>query len=275
MTDFFSQSRPGRQVTHGEARFTLPILYHRDDCFAAFFSCDGEAARAAMPSERLHPVRLPGGRAIVAVAAFNYLDTSIGPYGEVGVVVPAVYGRHPAPPLLPGLFEARWPGFGTVVLHLPVTRQVARDAGRGQWGYTKFVADMDFRITPERLRCRLRDGQQPILTLRVPRGGLTLPDGKPLVTYSVRDGALLRTTVAQRGTARSALRPRGASLELGDHPLADTLRELDAAPRPFLTRYYVERAGILPAGEVVEQGVRPLEGWPGDDREGELTVSYL
>ena len=27
-------------------------------------------------------------------------------------------------------------------MHLPVTRVEARDAGRGEWGYTKFLADM-------------------------------------------------------------------------------------------------------------------------------------
>ena len=48
-------------MTHGEARFTLPILYHRDDCFAAFFSCDGEAAR-------VEGGRLQGGASFVHAA---------------------------------------------------------------------------------------------------------------------------------------------------------------------------------------------------------------
>ena len=273
MSDFFANTRPGREVTHGGATFELPILYHRDDCFAAMFACDAREARASLPSDQLHPVTLPGGKAIAIVAAFHYIDTSIGPYGEVGVVIPVVHGRK-APTLLPALLEARWPGFGVTVLHLPVTRTVARDAGRGQWGYTKFVADMAFEHHPERLAVRLHDGDTPILRLVVPRCGVILPDRNPLVTYSVRDGDLIRTTIPQRGTVRNALRPRGASLELGQHPLADTLRRLRVGPRPFLTRYYVERAGILPAGEVVERGVRPLEGWRGEDREGAHTVVY-
>jgi len=273
MSDFFGASRPGREVTHGAATFELPILYFRDDAFAAFFTCDRRAARQTLPSDRLHPVTLPGGKALLAVAAFHYLDTTIGPYGELGVALPVTYGR-PAPPVLPGLLEARWPGFGLVILHLPVTTTRARDAGRGEWGYTKFVADMDFWNTPESQRCRLHDQGQLILDLTVPRCGVALPDHRPLILFSVKAGQLVRTVIPQRATTRTALHPRGASLRLGRHPLADTLRELQVGPRPFMTRYFVERAGILPAGEVVQTGVRPLEGWRGDEREGELRVTY-
>jgi len=271
---FFAGARPGRQVTHGSASFELPILYHRDDAFGLFFTADAGAVRAMLPSPRLHPLILPGKRALVGVMAFNYIDTSIGPYGEVAVAAPVVHGGRP--PLGPpaALLEARYPGFGNLVLHLPVTSRLARDAGRGQWGYTKFVADMRFRITPERMECALAEGGREILTLCVARRGLALPDPNPLVTYSVREGALIRTTIPQRGIFRNALRPRGSTLELGRHPVAESIRALDLGPRPLLSRYYLERAAILPEGQVVESGVRPLEGFHGAQEQGEHTVRY-
>lgn len=273
MSNFFATTRPGHEVTHGSATFELPILYYRDDAFAAFFTCDARVARSMCPSDRLHPVTLPGGKALVVVAAFNYVDTTIGPYGEVGVALPVTFG-HRSPPLLPALLEARWPGFGMVILHLPVTTKTARDAGRGEWGYTKFVADMDFRLTPEAQACRVHDRGSLILDLCVPRCGVALCERNPLILFSVRDGELIRCVIPQRGTSVNALYPKGAFLELGSHPLADTLRELGVGRRPFMTRYYLERAGILPAGAVVESGVRPLEGWRGEDREGALRVTY-
>jgi hypothetical protein len=275
MSAFFAGARPGRQVVVGGTTYELPILYFRDDMFAAFHTADLRAVRAALPSDRLHPLRLPGGRALAAVVAFNYVETTIGPYGEVGVVVPAVHGRPPPVGLLPGLMESRYPGFGNVVLHLPVTTRVARDGGRGQWGYTKFLADMRFEITPEHQQCELGEGGGHILTLRVPRRGLVRRDAKPLVTYSVKDGRLLRTSIPQRGTCRDAVRPSGSFLRLGSHPVADSIRALGLSERPFLTRHYLERAAILPEGEVVEEGVRALDGFHGGEQEGELTVAYL
>lgn len=274
MSDFFASTRPGTTVTHGGATFELPILYFRDDVFALFYTADARRARELMPSDRLHPVLVSPGRTLVGIVAFNYVETSIGPYGEVGVVVPTVHGRRPLP-LLPGALEARYPGFGYVVLHLPVTRTAARDAGRGQWGYTKFVADMHFVNTPEHLECRMLERERHILTLRVARRGLTLRDAKPLVTYSVLDGDLVRTVIPQRGEAKNAVSPSGCALQLGAHPLTDTLLSLDLSDRPLMSRHYLQRSGILPAGEVVERGVRALDGYAGEDREGEHTVDYL
>lgn len=274
MKGFFESAGPGRTITHGKATFSIPIHYYRDDLFALFFSADPERVRALMPSERLHPVALPGGRAMVGIAAFNYIDTSIGPYGEVAVVLPAVYGERPPPMLLPALMEARYRGFGCLVLHLPVTGVLPRDAGRGEWGYTKFVADMGFTITPESLECRMFEERTHILTLTAARKGIPLRDRRPLVTYSVRGGDLIKTVIPQRGTCRVCLLPRGSSLELGNHPVAQSLRDLGLSNRPFMSRYYLERSGILPKGEVIERRVRPLDGYRGRDREGRHWVSY-
>ncbi|MBW1781581.1 MAG: acetoacetate decarboxylase family protein [Deltaproteobacteria bacterium] len=274
MANFFDSARPGKTVTLGQATFELPILYFRDDMFALFFTADPGKVRALMPSDRLHPVLLTSKKALVGIAAFNYIETSIGPYGEVAVVIPAVYGPSAPPRTLPILMEARYPGFGSLVLHLPVTRTVARDAGREEWGYTKFVADMRFAILPEYMECRMSEEGHHILTLRVARKGMVMRDRKPLVTYSVKQGDLIKTTIPQKGACRMALGPGGSHLILGDHPVSDSIRELCLAPRPLMSRYYVERSGILPSGVLVERGVRPLEGYYGKDREGEHTVIY-
>jgi len=275
MSTFFASTRPGIQVTHGEAIFELPVLYFRDDLFALFFTADAERVRACLPSDRLHPVMLTSRKAMVGIAAFNYIDTTIGPYGEVGVVLPVVYGTRPPPFFLPALMEARYPGFGSLVAHLPVTRKVARDAGRGQWGYTKFVADMHFNICPEFMECRMSEEGEHILTIRVARRGLVIRDRKPLVTFSVRNGRLIRTTIPQKGAYRFSLATRDCFLRLGHHPVSESIRDLNLSATPLMSRYYVERSGILPAGEVVEEGVRSLEGYMGKDREGEHTTDYL
>jgi len=272
---FFDGTRPGTAVRHGEAAFDLPILYFRDDCFGLFYAADEDRARRLMPSGRLHPVRLGLGRTLVGVIAFNYIDTSIGPYGEVAVVVPVVHSSRPPPPLLPAVLQSGYPGFGMVVLHLPVTGTLPRDAGRGQWGYPKFVADMHFTIAPEYLECRMTEEEAHVLTLRVARQGLLLRDASPLVTYTVRDGALVKTLIPSRGIRREGSFPQGCKLELGDHPVADTLRQLELSRRPLMSRYYPERSAILPAGDEVEQGVASVVDYGGTDREGTYAVRFL
>jgi hypothetical protein len=274
MKRFFDEVGSKTRVKHGEASFELPILYFREDSFAAFFPANREKVRALLPCQSLEPVALTKGKTVVGIAAFNYLETTVGSYGEVAVVVPVVH-KGKSVPAMPLLLEARYPGFGMLVLHLPVTDVVPRDAGRGEWGYTKFVADMDFTITPEFLQCRLSEEDSHILTLRVPRRGVAKREKKPIVTYSVKEGKLVKTTIPQRGLYLLNPGPWGAKLELGEHPVAQSIKELGISPKPILTRAYLYRSAILPAGEVVEEGVNPLEGYKGTDRKGRHTVRYL
>jgi len=272
--NFFAGTRPGKTVTYGKAAFELPIHYYRDDFFVLLFTADYAKVKALMPTPNLYPARMWGDRAVVGFGAYNYINTSIGPYGEIGVVVPAVYGKDPLP-LIPALLETRYPNFGMVVLHLPVTRVEARDAGRGEWGYTKFLADMHFINTPEFLEVRMDEEAKHILTMRVMKKGLLGRDCKPLVTFSVKDQKLIKTDMPQAGTARKTFFTKGSFLKLGDHPVAEGLKQLDLSPDPVQSRYYVDRSLILPSGRVIEENVKPLEGYYGKDREAKHAISYL
>lgn len=270
MSAFFDGTRPGRVVSSGGVQWELPALYFRDDSFQAMFTADLRKLRATLPSDRMHPIGVGRGRGLLGIGCFDYLETSAGPYGEIGIVVPVVHGQRPLP-FVPALLDSAWPGYGLVVLHLPVTTRLARDAGRDVWGYTKFLADMEFQNTPELQECRLEEGGEHILTLRVVKRGVTVPDRRPLVTYSVKDRALIRTTIPQRSLMRLAFGAGGSSLEIGEkHPVARELRELGIDPRPILTRYFLERTAILPEGEIIERDVRPLDGYRGADRDDSI-----
>jgi hypothetical protein len=273
--NFFQWTGPkAKGVNIGSGEVDLPIKYYRDDSFMAIFSASYSGVRALLPSDKLYPVTLPSGRATVAVIAFNYHETSIGPYGEVGIALPCTYGQQ-APPLLPLALESRFPGWGGFVLHLPVTSLKARDGGRVVYGYTKFIADMDFEKRPAYQRVRMSEGNSPILTLTVQQRGLPFKDNRPLITYSVREGELLKTTVPSRAVYQMGLLPGCGRLELGDHPIAHQLRELDIASTAFVTKNYLSRSGILPAGESLGAADRPHIGHLGEQREyGRLTINY-
>ncbi len=276
MKTFFGNSKSVNTVTHGKATFDLPILYHRDDAFALYFTANYEKVKAVMPSDKLYPVVLPGNRAVMGIGAFNYIDTSIGTYGEVAVALPAVFEKKITPfnGFLPALMEGGYPGFGVVIMHLPVTRVEARDAGRGEWGYTKFIADMHFSMSPEYLDCRMLEGDKHILDIRVKRKGLYLRDKKPLITFSVKDGDLIKTVIPQKASKRVSLMTGGSHLRLGNHSVAESIRNLGISSRPFMSVYYPERAAILPSGSIIEKGVRPMEGYLGKDREAVHSVVY-
>jgi hypothetical protein len=273
---FFDGARPGKQAKYGEASFELPILYLRDDFFGLYYTADKKKVSEIIPSDKLTPITLPNGRAVVAIMAYNYLETTIGPYGEVPVAIPVLLEKKQLPlgGFLPLMLQGAYPGFGVLVMHLPVTKVVARDAGRGEWGYTKFVADMDFNITPEFLECKMYEKDQFIFDLRVMRRGFHVPDKNPLITFSVKDRQLIRTVIQINGVMRFCFRTKDSYVKFGTHPMAQSIQALDIAEKPFAQSFYTERAAILPSGEVVDRNVKPLEGYIGETRVGRHTWKY-
>ena len=260
-------------VDIGVAEIALPIRYWRTDCFMALFAADLGAVRALLPSHRLHPVRVTGNKAVVAVGVFNYLETSVGPYGEIAVSPLCTLDRA-APPVLP-LAAGYLRGMSGFVAHLPVTTRIAREAGRRVWGYPKFVADMDFDLSPERQRVEMSEDGQEIMSLEVRRRGHVALETAPLTTYTAHDGRLVRTRIAIRGHVATALGPANGELLLGDHPVAREIAALGIDRKPLVTRTYLSHSAILPAGTDLGATDRPHTGHQGTDAEfGRHTVRY-
>ncbi len=274
-TNFFDWKGKRSHEKHGKAEFDLPIFYYRDDLFLGFFTADLKKVKEVLPSKDLHPVIFGPGKAIVVIGAFYYINTSIGPYGEIPVGIPVVW-KTPSIPFIPALMEKYYPGFGIFVMHLPVTSIIARDAGRGVWNYPKFVADMRFKNTPEYISVDMEEDGNYILGLKIDKKGIILRDNRPLVTYTEKDGYIIRTEIPVRGIYMTCIRPGAGRLDLGDHPVSRTIKELGVGKTPVITRYYVERSAILPEGEIVGKSDRRYMGYMGKDiDQAELTMEYL
>jgi len=83
------------------------------------------------------------------------------------------------------------------------------------------------------------------------------------------------TTILQKGMCRMSFSSKGSFLTLGDHEVSETIRALGLSRKPIMTRYYMERSGILPAGQVIEKDVAPLDGYFGTDHEGKHKTHYI
>jgi hypothetical protein len=260
-------------VDVGVAEIALPIRYWRTDCFMGLFSADLDAVRDLLPSRRLHPVRVTGNKVVVAVGVFNYLETSVGPYGEIAVSPLCTLDRM-APPVLP-LATGYLRGMSGFVAHLPVTSRIAREAGRRVWGYPKFVADMDFDLRPESQRVEMSEDGQEILSLEVRRRGHVALETAPLTTYTAHGDRLVRTTIAMRGHVATAIGPSHGELVLGDHAVGREIAALGIGRRPLVTRTYLSHSAILPAGVDLGPVDRSYGGHQGSDAEfGRHTVRY-
>jgi hypothetical protein len=282
---FYESGGPPQHVTVDGREFWLPMVIHRMDGFTSLHAASMRAARELLPSDSLHPVSLPDGRAAVMISAFRYweitdsrpqpTEPAEAPYAEVAVTILATL--EPRPPLVSlGLMAAGLAPMAGYVPHMAVTHRLARDGGRQLWGVPKFIADADFYEDLATREVRLSEGDRHILTLSVRPGGRTGLSTQPSVLYSVRDDELVEIKMPAVIESRAALGPGHGRLELGDpgHPVVETLRRLEIAPEPLVAvDAPVIRTMFVP-GRVVGTGRRVVD-YEGADRDtGRFTVRH-
>jgi hypothetical protein len=200
------------------------------------------------------------GRALVALAVCRYDDTDLDAYHEVAVSF--VVRPHDSPrgaSTAQRLKEFGSGEIGAYIHRLPVDQEFTCAAGRDVWGYPKWVTTIDIdEPAPGSVRgtgttVRLVDDGSHVLTLTMAAGGpIKLPSQAP-PSYSFRDGVLRRTpweTSSEGVTGRFG----GATLVLGDHPMADELRSLGLPKRALFTSHAARMRASFGAAQVVAAG---------------------
>ncbi len=239
----FLKERPAEQAES----VALPIHYRDAESMMAFFPLPVRHVKALLPAPGMRPVEVVPGYAVLALIAFEYRDTDIGPYNELGICFPILFKSPLSIPFVPLLLEKNYPRLGFYVHRLPVTTQVACRAGREIWGYPKFVADIGFEENNEQRICHLREGGKHILSLSVDRPeGRLKEEERNLVTYSVLEDRVLKTVVRTRMHIEHR-RIRGAELTLGDHSIARELEGLEISKRLIESRIADRMEAVLPA----------------------------
>jgi Acetoacetate decarboxylase (ADC) len=207
-------------------RIGLPVRYYDWSGIMAHFPVPTAALKKLLPTNKLKPVQLVPGTAILSLAAMEYRQIAdVAPYNEFGIMVPVLYEPTVNILGLPLLFPHWFKRFGLYVHHLPVTTQSAYDFGVEIWGYPKIIAQISFEETNQSRRCRLQAEGKDIVTLEIKKMA-TKAGAMNYYTYTVKDGQLLMTKIQAQGQIGIARFRGGAAYTLGDHPIAEKLRAL-------------------------------------------------
>ncbi|MEZ4266887.1 MAG: acetoacetate decarboxylase family protein [Myxococcota bacterium] len=223
----------------------LPILYRDASLIGAFFRVDPALAGACLPAGDLEPL-VALGKATVFLCAFEYRDTTVGVYNELGLAVLAKRaGSRPSLMRLALDLRAQ-PEQALWVASLPVTTPEACAAGKEIWGYPKYVTEITTDFGENTAAIEI-PGE--LRYVQPSTRGLTT-QGVPFVTFTRKDGVLIRTVIETSHPVRWS---SGSSSRLdltGSGQTADLCRALglDGASPSLVFRGDALRA-ILPAGE--------------------------
>jgi Acetoacetate decarboxylase (ADC) len=244
---------------------TAPVEVRRAGQWGVQYLVPAAAAQRLVAPTGLEVTGPVPGRALVALAVCRYDDTDLDPYREVAVSFVVRPHDAPRPVSAAGRVREFVSGaVGAYIHRLPVDREFSRSAGRDIWGFPKWVASIEIDEPPvgaagsagsavgrgTGTTVRLVDGGVHVLTLTVAGGGrLRLPTAAP-PSYSFADGVLRRTTwtASAQGVAG---RVGGATLVLGDHPMADELRGLGLPRRALFSSSTAHLRASFDGAEVV------------------------
>ncbi len=235
------------EITGGSC--DVPILYNDVFAVAGVFAAPTLKLRELLPTSKLVPVEIYPGKGLLGFMAADYRYSSIGPYREFIIMVPARYRPRFNPPLFPVLRMSASLSFEVFIWQLPLTSEKGLHAGVDIWGFPKFIADIDFSEDESTVSCKLSEGGKEILTLEVKKNPARMKTYFDYTTFSVKDRELLRTHV--NGISSSlgrSFRPGGAHLTLGEHQLSRRIREI-APGRSVQTLYIPHGQIILPEAE--------------------------
>lgn len=228
--DFFFQY-PRTVIPTSEGDVEMPIMYYDDSVMMALFRVDYERAQALLADQGVQAVRVFGNKALVGLAFYQYRQTSIADYNEVGVAIAVVPNGTVVPrfPLLSMFGPLDKAAVGYCVIDLPVTTHAACAAGREIWGYPKFVTPISFNHARGTFEGTVSDPQTGKELVRLSgKPGIGLPAPLlDLVLYSRHNNQLLRTLVNTRGGASACL-PGSMRVSVSDstHPMAQRLKSL-------------------------------------------------
>lgn len=218
----------------------MPVQVRDAEICSAFFPVRSEAARAVIAYSGLDVAEVLPGKAVCMLLFVDYRDGDLDTYHEFGM---AFLVRPPGASGATGLRDLRQAG---VFVHwLPVDQRFTLEAGRTLWGFPKELADIELRLGSPYKRCVLRKDGRLVLDMLV-KPGVPVPAATamaPMDAYTHREGVTRRIpwTVRARG---ARMRPSGALIRLGNHPIAKELSELGLPKRAMFTTT-VSRAEMI------------------------------
>jgi hypothetical protein len=217
----------------------FPFLVYDCRFIRTYFSVKTTRVKHLLPHSNFKPIETWPGTVMIGIGAFEYHDTDVGPYNEIGISVPI---KFPPGFVLPFFtaFQMRRRGIiQTYIHHLPVTTEKAMSGGIHYfWNYPKFLGEITFQDRGENLEIVLREKGEMILKLNSTKPPLNQSKRFEMHTYSIKDNIVVHSLI-EGWAPKFGFMMRGviSKLELGEHRISKELAELNIDKTPKAVGY--------------------------------------
>jgi hypothetical protein len=229
-----------------EKEYSFPTFYGDVTCAQAIYLCSYEKALEIMPHNKIKPVRMPGGRAVLAVSCYEYKNVmGVPPYNEIAFTIAVEVDKEKSPVLMPILKNTN---SGFYVFSMPVTSRENCLRGNYIWGLPKVTQEIDIYNEGDNcvIKCREESGEE-YFSLKVPRNGKPKEFDQTTYLFPKLNGKVLKAKTDFKATMNiniflktllsKSAKPKEEYMTLSDTPSGKAIKALDISPLPLQMRY--------------------------------------
>jgi hypothetical protein len=243
--------KPAQDVyTVKRRKVRMPVEVRDATASVAYYLVPAAAAQALIGASGLRVAHTLPGRTLCTIGTMDYRDNDLGQYHEVAVTFFVHERGSSAPPVVGGPLAMARGRLAAYIHQLPVDAEFSMEAGRGIWGFPKFMSTIDIARDRGVETSKLSVDGSHVLTQSMRLGGTGSFAEREQISYALRDGVLYRTPSTMSGQG-VAFRLGGARLELGGHPIADELRSLGLPKKPLFSTAISRMRGSFGAPEAL------------------------
>ena len=224
---FFNNIQKNTLEMDGE-HIEFPVLYYDFRFVSCNFTTKTNLLKRLLPHPNFKPVEIWPGVCTLGITAFEYLDTSIGPYNEIAIAVPI---KFPPSLVIPGISLLSMLKSNKVSLyihHLPVTTEIAYKGGVYFYNYPKFLSEITFNEKNDNIEVILKQNNMLILKLNAKKLPLKFSTNFQYHTYSIKENTVMHTLIEGKAPKLGqTMIGKMGELELGEHSISQELKELN------------------------------------------------
>ena len=237
----FIKDTPRKTLDMDGQQVEFPILYYDLRCITSIFTAKTSRLNKLFPHPNFKPIEMWPGTGMLGITAFEYRDTSIGPYNEIAITIPVKFPPGFVFPGIAAISMMRRNVFPVYIHYLPVTTEIALKVGIYFWNYPKFLADITFQDQGEYLNVSLKENNRLILKMSAKKLAAKQSGRPQFHTYSLKDNIVMHALVdgwaPRLGTIMMG---NVARLELGEHRISEELASLNLSKTAHSGQYTEE-----------------------------------
>jgi len=226
--DPFFKDTPRKTLDMEGEPIEFPVLYYDFRMISGTFTVKTNKLKKLLPHPNFKPIEILPGTGMIIIVAFEYRDTSIGPYNEIALSLPVKFPPRFVFSGFSAISMMRKNCFSVYIHHLPVTTEIARKGGVHFYNYPKFLSEITFQDQDDKLEVTLREEDELILKMNAEKLPLNQSAQLEFHTYSIKDNVVMHTLV-DGWAPRYGVKMIGnkAKLELGNHRISQEIADLN------------------------------------------------